>query len=53
MQQQGYHRQVHDYVQAITQQMGISPRALLVFLNVGNSIRVLTLTRCILSAERW
>jgi ATP-dependent exoDNAse (exonuclease V) beta subunit len=43
LQGQGYDRQVQDYVQAITQQMGISPRVLLIFLNVGNSIRVLTL----------
>jgi ATP-dependent helicase/nuclease subunit A len=50
LQRQGYDRQVQDYVQAITQQigkhprgMGISPRVLLIFLNVGNSIRVLTL----------
>jgi ATP-dependent exoDNAse (exonuclease V) beta subunit len=40
---QGYDRQVQDYVQAVTQQMGISPRVLLIFLNVGNSIRVLRL----------
>jgi ATP-dependent helicase/nuclease subunit A len=37
----GYDRQVQDYVQAIEQQMGISPQVLLVFLNVGDSIRVL------------
>jgi ATP-dependent exoDNAse (exonuclease V) beta subunit len=42
LQQQGYDRQVQGYVQAITQQMGISPRVVLIFLNVGNSIRVLT-----------
>jgi ATP-dependent exoDNAse (exonuclease V) beta subunit len=43
LRRQGYDRQVQDYVQAIAQQMGISPRVLLIFLNVGNSIRVLTL----------
>jgi ATP-dependent helicase/nuclease subunit A len=43
VQQQGYDRQVQDYVQAITGQMGISPGVLLVFLNAGNSIRVLML----------
>jgi ATP-dependent helicase/nuclease subunit A len=37
----GYDRQVQDYVQAIEQQMGHSPKVLLVFLNVGHSIRVL------------
>ncbi|NIN09292.1 MAG: hypothetical protein GTO76_11720 [Planctomycetales bacterium] len=40
---QGYDRQVADYAQAITQQMGISPRVLLVFLNVGDSVRVVRL----------
>jgi len=39
---QGYDRQVRDYAQAITQQMGVSPRVLLVFLNVGGSVRVVT-----------
>jgi ATP-dependent helicase/nuclease subunit A len=43
VQEQGYDRQVQDYVQAITQQMGVSPRVLLIFLNVGNSVRVLAL----------
>ena len=43
LQRQGYDRQVQGYVQAIRQQMGISPGVLLIFLNVGNSIRVLTL----------
>jgi ATP-dependent helicase/nuclease subunit A len=43
LRRQGYDRQVQDYVQAITQQMGASPRVLLIFLNVDNSIRVLTL----------
>jgi len=39
---QSYDRQVRDYAQAITQQMGISPRVLLVFLNVGDLVRVVT-----------
>jgi ATP-dependent exoDNAse (exonuclease V) beta subunit len=43
LRRQGYDRQVRDYAQAITQQMGISPRVLLVFLNVGNSVRVVRL----------
>jgi ATP-dependent exoDNAse (exonuclease V) beta subunit len=42
LQQQGYDRQVQDYVRAIAGQMGITPRVLLVFLNVGDSIRVLS-----------
>jgi ATP-dependent helicase/nuclease subunit A len=40
LRRQGYDRQVQDYAQAITQQMGISPRVLLVFLNVGDAVRV-------------
>jgi ATP-dependent helicase/nuclease subunit A len=43
MQEQGYDRQVQGYVQAVAQQMRISPRVLLVFLSVGHSIRVLSL----------
>ena len=39
---QGYDQQVGDYAQAITQQMGISPRVLLVFLHVGETVRVVT-----------
>jgi ATP-dependent exoDNAse (exonuclease V) beta subunit len=41
LKREGYDRQVQDYVQAVEQQMGISPEVLLVFLNVGHSIRVL------------
>ncbi len=43
LQQQGYDRQVQGYVQAVAQQMGVSPRVLLVFLSVGTSMRVLSL----------
>jgi ATP-dependent helicase/nuclease subunit A len=42
-QRQGYDRQVRDYVQAVGQQMGLAPRALLIFLHVGDSVRVLSL----------
>jgi ATP-dependent helicase/nuclease subunit A len=40
---QGYDRQVRDYMQAVSQQMGLAPQALLIFLHVGDSVRVLTL----------
>jgi ATP-dependent helicase/nuclease subunit A len=35
-----YDEQVRGYVQAVTQQLGEQPRALLVFLNVGSQVRV-------------
>lgn len=41
--QQGYLRQVEIYQQAIAQQLGATPQVLLVFLNVGQSVQVLTL----------
>jgi len=35
-----YDEQVRGYVQAVTQQLGEQPRALLVFLNVGRQVRI-------------
>jgi ATP-dependent exoDNAse (exonuclease V) beta subunit len=40
-QQQGYLRQVETYQRAITQQLGAAPQALMIFLNVGQSVGVL------------
>jgi ATP-dependent exoDNAse (exonuclease V) beta subunit len=42
-QQQGYLRQVETYQRAITQQLGAAPQVLMVFLNVGQSVQVLSL----------
>jgi ATP-dependent exoDNAse (exonuclease V) beta subunit len=35
-----YDHQVHGYIQAVTQQLGEPPRAVLVFLNVGRQVRI-------------
>ena len=37
-----YDEQVRGYVQTVTQQLGEQPRALLVFLNVGRQVRIVT-----------
>jgi ATP-dependent exoDNAse (exonuclease V) beta subunit len=42
-QQNGYDRQVEAYRQAVAQQLGTTPQVLLVFLNVGRSIRSISL----------
>ncbi|MEW5959449.1 MAG: UvrD-helicase domain-containing protein [Chloroflexota bacterium] len=44
-QQKGYIQQVEAYQQAVTQQLGTSPEALLIFLNVAQSVQVLALHR--------
>ena len=44
--QKGYVRQVETYQQAVRQQLGISPEALLIFLNVAQSVQVLSLPGC-------
>lgn len=38
-----YDKQVHGYIQAVTQQLGEQPRALLVFLNLGRQVRIVSL----------
>jgi hypothetical protein len=38
-----YDEQVRGYLEAVTQQLGEPPRALLVFLNVGRQVRVVLL----------
>jgi ATP-dependent exoDNAse (exonuclease V) beta subunit len=43
VQQKGYDRQVGAYRQAITQQLDTTPKILLIFLNVGQSVQVLSL----------
>lgn len=45
-QQKGYIRQVEAYQQAVWQQMGTSPEALLIFLNVAQLVQVLSLPGC-------
>ncbi|MCK4316274.1 MAG: hypothetical protein KAX24_10935, partial [Anaerolineae bacterium] len=39
----GYYEQVRGYVTAVTHLLGERPRALLVFLNVGGQVEVVTL----------
>jgi len=40
--QKGYDRQVQTYATALTQLLGQHPRVLLVFLNCGGEVRVVT-----------
>jgi hypothetical protein len=41
-QEKGYDRQIAAYVQAVEQQLGLTPAVLLVFLNVGQAIQTLS-----------
>jgi ATP-dependent exoDNAse (exonuclease V) beta subunit len=41
--QKGYDRQVRAYRQAVGHQLGVTPQTLLVFLNVGQAVQVLSL----------
>ncbi len=43
IQNKGYDRQVENYRQAVSQQLGTTPRILLIFLNVGRSVQELVL----------
>jgi len=41
-QEKGYDRQIAAYVQAVEQQLGLTPAVLLVFLNVGQAVQTLS-----------